>query len=322
MDVIIIQPYQRQSTDREFAYPELIDKNTGESIWIGTHTGLEGQELLDLWINTMIKNESVDVMIPRSIGSGKKTETLEDERDEIQKMLDKHGSLYCIPSRYGMRINIQYIRGELVYFNYKMKQLTRIFYTDWGVELEEEIKTFASLLPQGYGLDGIVVRNKRKEFIFDYANLKYNDLFFNYSIRDIIPPTGDTITATERWDIVNKAYEVYMELHRKPYSFTLIPRLLIDNVNEYYDTLWNYKEQYKFFILCPPQSTYRCGRSNVVVRLKNRYSNFDETDKQRKDRGSMVTKGYCCGPFFFYHEVPLAEIERLAKQLEMKSHYR
>lgn len=309
MEVIVIQPYEEQPTEAEFTYPELIDKDTGESIWIGSHIGLNGVELLNLWITTRAQNdyleEPVKVMEPRS---SDKMDTLEDDKKILQKMIDKHGGVYCVPSRVGTRVIVEYIRGEFRYFGHNMTKLTRIFFTRWGADIEEEIKTFMMLLPQGYGLDGIVVNCNRK-FIFDIEYIKYNEVLLCYLIRDIIPPIGDETTAIKRWSIMNQAYEVYMESYGEPYSFKLTPRILINDIKTYCDVLQDCRTRYKFFILYPPESIYEHGSTRKVAKLRNRY--YPESESDKKDKGSRMVTVVCGNsPFFFHQQITLDEAIR------------
>lgn len=276
---VLIAPYDELPENGKYRYPDLIDKDNR----ILRITNKSHSNPLQEWVTMRLNGNyfpgrPIKPFKSYSISYKKMKKNLtkkQHQQIEIEKFLNRFpGKVQCIDYPSGIRVTVQYQDGKFVYTSDKKKDVRNIFCSlDGENPMMECINSFAALLLNGDGLDGIVVAKgcSKGDLGNDFKNVQkgeYSKLYLHYIIIDIISNTDD-YNLNRRFEILSKAYGAFVRMYDGVCSiyFSLANIVDIKNIealNEHFT-----QSKLKYFILNSCDSEYITGHTKDILKIKN-----------------------------------------------------
>lgn len=294
MEVLTIQPYERPPEDQSYQYPSLEYK--GKIVIIGSESQ---EETLYDWVDIRSKdarflcNERM-LTIPLDVNRYllHRSNVSKSRKEEIHKMTEKERRRTAIEKYFernsggvlykdrldAVRITIQ--RGDDNQFIYSDRIMPpRMMHRLFTERHDLEVKRFASLLPDGCGLDGFVVSGgfNHRELILDVHKRRrgYNgEIVLSYVITDIM---SLDIPAIERMKILKEMKRRYISRFGRLHCVSIIKHAVISSRRELLDYMTRSKCSH--CIVEPLYGLYIPGANRDLLKIRNYYCE-DVEDEQ------------------------------------------
>lgn len=280
---ITIQPYEDQPRGEAYQYPPLLVN--GRLVTYGSSS----VSPLYNWINTRIRDASFmcedkgmmtcvnakSFLNNKMHKAGKELNKSEDpntlQERAISKFLKSNQTAIYRDELRGLRVTIQRNSDNQFICLGDNKVLPHNLFDE---ERTSEMIRFCGFLPQGGGLDGMLIHksdlhnhgpNYSKTILPHIRKIRSgikSELSLHYVVTDIII---DDVTTTERMDILQRMYNKYVECFSRPVHLSIIDHYLITSREE----VMSHLNRSQCCTLIRPEYSYKPGSKHWFLRLNN-----------------------------------------------------